>query len=193
MVDKRVIVLTANKAALDSGLPATGKFLRKAATVRAYHGGDITADVLKIEGAVKIDAAGLAAFCEGESPVALVELGAATAAGLDEALGKVLELADRRTLVVFAASDGVHFFGQGINPKAGKVEREAFARDIVPTIAYVADTTVPADCTGAVLYQVLKDPDLKMKEIAKLKEALGRMETALQRDNREPWDKHDCA
>ena len=42
-------------------------------------------------------------------------------------------------------------------------------------------------------YYALKDPNMKLKEIAKLKEALGRMEAALQRDTREPWDKHDCA
>ena len=34
---------------------------------------------------------------------------------------------------------------------------------------------------------------MKLEEIGKLKEALTRMEGALARDNREPWDKHDCA
>ena len=32
-----------------------------------------------------------------------------------------------------------------------------------------------------------------LEEIKKLKEALVRMESVIQRDNREPWDKHDCA
>jgi hypothetical protein len=35
---------------------------------------------------------------------------------------------------------------------------------------------------------VLKETNLKLNEFIKLKEALTRMETALQRDNREPWD-----
>ncbi len=192
MIDKRAIVLVADKP-LDASLPATGKFLRKAATAGNYHAGEVASDVLKIEGAERIGLDGLTSFCQGDKPVALLELGNADAAGLDAALATVLDLADRRTLVVFVAGEAVHFYGQGVNSKAGNIEREAFARDIVPTVAYLADTTVPADCTGAVLYQALKDPNLKMKEIAKLKEALGRMEAALQRDNREPWDKHDCA
>ena len=33
----------------------------------------------------------------------------------------------------------------------------------------------------------------QLKEMGKLKDAISRMEAALQRDNREPWDKHDCA
>ena len=39
----------------------------------------------------------------------------------------------------------------------------------------------------------MKNPNLKLEEIKKLKEALVRMESVIQRDNREPWDKHDCA
>ena len=80
-----------------------------------------------------------------------------------------------------------------MNKKAGTIERNVVAADVIATICYVADLPVPADCTGAVLYQALKDPDMKLKEVAKLKEAISRMEVALQRDNREPWDKHDCA
>ncbi|MBD5641311.1 MAG: hypothetical protein HDQ91_02685 [Desulfovibrio sp.] len=49
------------------------------------------------------------------------------------------------------------------------------------------------DCEAAVLYQVLKDPNLKLNEIIKLQEALARMESVIERNNREPWDKHDCA
>ena len=45
----------------------------------------------------------------------------------------------------------------------------------------------------AEIYQVMKNPNLKLEEIKKLKEALVRMESVIQRDNREPWDKHDCA
>jgi len=32
-----------------------------------------------------------------------------------------------------------------------------------------------------------------MKEIKKLKDGLARMEAALERGSREPWDHHDCA
>ena len=59
--------------------------------------------------------------------------------------------------------------------------------------ATIADLPVDEDCTGAIIYQVMKNPNLKLEEIKKLKEALVRMESVIQRDNREPWDKHDCA
>jgi len=83
--------------------------------------------------------------------------------------------------------------GAGINAKAGSIARPATAKDIVPTLAYITDLPITTECCGAILYQALKSPNLKLDEIAKLKEALIRMEGALARDNREPWDKHDCA
>ena len=67
------------------------------------------------------------------------------------------------------------------------------AQDIAVTIATIADLPIDEDCTGAIIYQVMKNPNLKLEEIKKLKEALVRMESVIQRDNREPWDKHDCA
>jgi hypothetical protein len=44
-----------------------------------------------------------------------------------------------------------------------------------------------------VIYQAFKDPNFKLKEIKKLKDGLARMEAALTRQSREPWDKIDCA
>ncbi len=46
---------------------------------------------------------------------------------------------------------------------------------------------------AGVIYQVLKDPNLKFNELIKLQEALARMGSVIERNNREPWDKHDCA
>ena len=70
-------------------------------------------------------------------------------------------------------------------------------RDTLPLTdelaATIADLPVGEACTGAIIYQVMKNPNLKLEEIKKLKEALVRMESVIQRDNREPWDKHDCA
>ena len=43
------------------------------------------------------------------------------------------------------------------------------------------------------LYEALRDPNMKNNQLKKMHEALTRMETALARDSREPWDKHDCA
>ncbi|MDY0258961.1 MAG: hypothetical protein RBR41_04765 [Desulfovibrio sp.] len=113
--------------------------------------------------------------------------------GDESALAAALEAADRRTLIVVAAADGVAFSGLAINGKAGSVDRKVSAQDIAVTIATITDLPVSGNCTGATIYQVMKNPNLKLDEIKKLKEALMRMESVIQRDNREPWDKHDCA
>jgi hypothetical protein len=55
------------------------------------------------------------------------------------------------------------------------------------------DLPVPAQAEGAVLFQVFKDANFKVGEIEKLRAGLARMETALQRGGRQPWDKHECA
>ena len=80
-----------------------------------------------------------------------------------------------------------------MNAKAGSVARAVNAQDIAVTIAAITDLPIDETCTGAIIYQVMKNPNLKLDEIKKLKEALVRMESVIQRDNREPWDKHDCA
>jgi predicted AlkP superfamily phosphohydrolase/phosphomutase len=84
------------------------------------------------------------------------------------------------------------FTGPGIK-KGYRLERTSNLIDLVPTICYMMDWPMPATVDGAVLFQVLKDPDIKVKEVRKLKEGLARMETALQRGERQPWDKHECA
>ena len=86
-----------------------------------------------------------------------------------DALALALEAADRRTLVVVVR------FRHGllrlaVNPKAGIVDA-VNAQDIAVTIATIADLPVDEDCTGAIIYQVMKNPNLKLEEIKKLKEA----------------------
>lgn len=108
-------------------------------------------------------------------------------------MAAALEAANRRTVVVVAADDGVAFYGMAINSKAGKVARKVNADDIILTIATIVDLPITEDCTAGVVYQVLKDANLKLNEIIKLQEALARMESVIERNNREPWDKHDCA
>jgi len=191
--EKRVILMVASGAADLAAGTAAKKFEKKAAAFAAYTPGDLVAEALAVPGAAPATPETLAAAFEGETAMAVVALGNGDAAALDAALSKALEAADRRTLLVLAAANGLFLHGLGVNAKAGAVSRAVSAKDVLPTIAYVADLPVPADCTGAVIYQALKDPDMKAKEIQKLREALGRMEAALQRDNREPWDKHDCA
>ena len=82
--------------------------------------------------------------------------------------------------------------GPGIK-KNHRLERSCWLTDIVPTICYLMDWPIPAQAEGAVLYQALKKPNFKADQINKLKDGLARMETALQRGERQPWDKHECA
>ncbi len=65
--------------------------------------------------------------------------------------------------------------------------------DVAPTACHALDLPVPRECEGAVIYQAFRNPNAGLKEILKLREAVERMETALFRESREPWDKHDCA
>jgi len=82
--------------------------------------------------------------------------------------------------------------GPGIK-KGYRLERTVWLTDIVPTICYLLNLPMPAQAEGAVIYQALKNPNFKTDEINKLMAALSRMETALQRGERQPWDKHECA
>ncbi|MFH1058712.1 MAG: alkaline phosphatase family protein [Pseudomonadota bacterium] len=82
--------------------------------------------------------------------------------------------------------------GPGIK-KAQRLERNCWLPDLVPTLCYLMDWPVPPTAEGAVIYQAFKDPDMKAKEVAKLKESLARLEAAVNREGRAPWDHHDCA
>ncbi|WP_461208771.1 alkaline phosphatase family protein [Desulfocurvus sp. DL9XJH121] len=86
----------------------------------------------------------------------------------------------------------VLFNGPNIK-KNNKMERTCWLWDVVPTICYLLSIPCPEQCEGAVLYQAMRDPFFKDKELAKLREGLKRMEAAVARDSREPWDHHDCA
>ena len=193
MADKKVILVACGSAAVDADGAALKKFMKKTASVASFDNADVVAAASKIEGAAVVAPEGIAKVFEEDGAFAVVELGDVDGAALEAVVAQISEAADRRTLIAIACNEGLFFAGLGINKKAGKVERSATTADIIATICYVADLLVPADCTGGVLYQVLKDANMKIKEITKLKEALARMEVALQRDNREPWDKHDCA
>jgi hypothetical protein len=82
--------------------------------------------------------------------------------------------------------------GPGIR-KGLRMERTARLVDIVPTICYLLQWPIPETAEGAVLYQAFKDPNFASEEISKLRAGIARMETALQRGGRQPWDKHECA
>ena len=193
MAEKKVILLAAGSVETNGDGVAWGKFKKKCVAMANYAPGDVAAFAAKVSGAVKTTADALAAAFEGDTAFAYVTCGDLDAPGLEDLLAKTLAAADRRTLVILAATNALMFYGLGVNTKASSVERPAEAKDVIPTAAHIADLPLPDDTTGAVLYQVLKETNLKLNEVLKLKDALARMETALQRDSREPWDKHDCA
>lgn len=193
MAEKKVVLIVCGEADVTGNGAALEKFMKKACSLASFNNEDMLAEAVKIEGVATVAVDGVAKAFEDGAAFAVVELGNADAEVLDAALTQVSEVSDRRTLIAIATNNGLHLGGLGIDKKAGAVARSASPSDVVATFCYVADLLVPADCSGAILYQVLKDPNMKLKEIGKLKDAIARMEVALQRDNREPWDKHDCA
>lgn len=84
------------------------------------------------------------------------------------------------------------FNGSGIK-KGHRLDRTVWLTDLVPTVCYLLDWPLPEQAEGAVIYQAFKDPNFKIKETQKYKDALERMEAALGRERAESWDKHDCA
>lgn len=185
MAEKKAFILDAPALDLAASGDALDKLKKKAALLPNANAAGLV-DLLKGMNAVCCDAAGLAAAAEGDNGLIIVS-------GGDAALPAVLEAADRKTLVVVLTSKGAAFYGLAVNNKAGSVDRAVNAQDMMVTIATIADLEIDATCTGAIVYQIMKNPNLKLDEIKKLKEALIRMESVIQRDNREPWDKHDCA
>ena len=175
MAEKKAILVLADALDLNASGEALDALRKKAALLPGADCAGL-ADLAEKLGAVKTDGSGIQAALDGargDSVLVMAE---------GDALAAALEAADRRTLVVVAAGRGAAFYGMAIN-----------AKDIAVTIATIADLPVDESCTGAIIYQVMKNPNLKLDEIRKLREALVRMESVIQRDNREPWDKHDCA
>ncbi len=179
MAEKKAIIIFSNAVAFD----ADSKFGKKCATFAQ-------ADVNGLETLVASYGKS-AASCD--EAVKAVEAGDPCVYTKDGNIDVILENVDRRTLVVVVSDKGAAFWGHGVNNKAGAVNRAVNAQDIYVTIANITDLPITAECTGAILYQMMKDPNLKISEINKLKEAISRMESVIARDNREPWDKHDCA
>lgn len=184
MADKKAILVNAKGMKLTDAGEALEKLNKKAAVLPNADTAAL-ADKAAALGGVKTTGAEVAAVLE-KAPFAVLE-------GAADAVAAALEAANRRTVVVVAADDGVAFYGMGINGKAGKVARKVDGGDIALTIATIADLPIGEDCESAIIYQVLKDPNLKLNELIKLQEALARMESVIERNNREPWDKHDCA
>ena len=86
-------------------------------------------------------------------------------------------LGDLRGLLVFN--------GPGVK-EGTRLERTVGLQDMVPTICYLCDLPLPSTVDGAIIWQALKDPQAKDKEIEKLEGGLARMQAALARKTRQP-------
>ena len=193
MADKKAIVVLAPAAELSASGDGMGKLLKKGALLPQLTSGAFPDGAVADADCVRVTPAEVAGAVEKGTALMVVDLGQADSAALDAALKTLLDAVDRRTVIAVAAKNGLALYGVGIDPKVGTVNRAVSVRDILPTLATVGEFALTTQCEGAVIYQVLKNPNPKLEELVKLKEALTRMESALARDNREPWDKHDCA
>lgn len=186
MADKKALLILADDLDLNASGDALDQLRKKAALLPNADSAGLAALVEKMGGAVVPAAAeAMRAAVAGENGLAVAH-GAA-------ALAPALEVADRRTVILVAAARGAAFYGLAVNARAGSVERAVNARDLAVTLAAIADLDIDESCTGAIVYQILKNPNFKRDEIKKLQEAIMRMESILERNSREPWDKHDCA
>lgn len=113
-------------------------------------------------------------------------------AGLLAVLDQALAVPSTRMLIVVAARSTALFYGLGIE-RGIVLEKPLPAACIAPTLAWIGDLPLPADVEAAPAYAVLKGLNFKAKEIAKLKDANEALMLKIERDNRKPWDKHDCA
>ena len=191
MAEKKSILVLASKADVRDGSNIAA--LMKKGVLIPYTPGALLAQAEKVECAVKAEPGKVAAELEKGRTLILVDLADADDAALDAALGPILEAVDRHTLIAVAGRQSLALSGQGV-AKGTEITGNAHAADIIPTIAYVADVLLPPDTTeGRVLYAALKDPNARLKEIARLRDSVRAMQTAMERDNPTPWGKHDCA
>lgn len=70
--------------------------------------------------------------------------------------------------------------GPGIR-KSQRRQGTTGIQDVVPTICYLLDIPFPRGCDGAIIYDALEDPGVKMHERASLEEELRRWKAAYER------------
>ena len=203
--EKKVILVFTScdgKAIASAGTPAIAKLLQKGALfskvktggevkTRAAAGaesGETLWDAAVAQGFVVGE---LPALAEGKADMAVIDAGAAPA-DVEKTMADVLEAADRSTLIVLVAAGAIVFYGPGI-AKGKVVDKEICPCCVAPTVAYVANFPVPAQCGAPVAYAAFKDINVKLNEFKKLQETIVNMEAAMERKGRQPWDKHDCA
>ena len=107
---------------------------------------------------------------------------------IDQALG----VNSTKMLLVVLGKSSALFYGLGIE-RGLTLEKALPAACVAPTLAWIGDLPLPAQVEAAPAYAVIKGLNFKAKEMAKLKDANDALMLKIERDNRKPWDKHDCA
>ena len=109
-----------------------------------------------------------------------------------DAIDKAFALNTTKMLIVIVTPKLAVFYGLGIE-RGVDLEKPLPAACIAPTVSWICDLPLPAQVEAAPAYAVLKGLNFKAKEIAKMKNIIAALELKIERDNRKPWDKHDCA
>jgi len=82
------------------------------------------------------------------------------------------EMGDVRTIFLLS--------GPGVK-RGETIERTIWLKDVVPTLCYLADLPYPAQCEGAIVFQALEDPDMKVHECETIKRRYEKMRKSLDR------------
>lgn len=117
---------------------------------------------------------------------------ASTEAEVSAALAQAFDTGCKKLLIVVACPTLAIFYGLGVE-RGVELDKPVPAASIAPTLAWLGDFPLPAQVEAAVAYPVLKGLNFKMREVHKLNDSMNAMMTAMERNNRKPWDKHDCA
>ncbi|MBO4318257.1 MAG: hypothetical protein J5855_08285 [Mailhella sp.] len=197
---KNVIVLFANvpeEVLINSEADQLVKMRRKGSMVHIAAAGDVKVEALAgaPTGQSLADAAKEGGYVvepiAPASELSIVEDIADEAVLLAE-IDKAFALASTKMLLVVVTKTCALFYGLGIE-RGVIIETPVPAACIAPTLAWIGDLPLPAQVEAAPLYKIIKGLNYKAKEIAKLRDSIAALELKIERDNRKPWDKHDCA
>ena len=187
MATPKVIVVDATSSVIQSA-DQLGKLAKKHTMFSSYACGPLGLEV--IPGAVNATPETLPEKLGAAMGPILVSLGEAAFVA---DFAKIIEASDRHSFVVVCAKNCLIFAGNAANRITSEQMRPCSANDVLPTLAYMFGYPVPENCTGSILYQGLKDPNMPHTAMAKLQDVIAHMQAAMERDSRAPWDKHDCA
>ena len=173
------------------------KMRRKGALVPLAVQNDVKTEALAgaLSGESIVDAAKNAGYVvepiAAGSELSVVE-GLDDEASLLAEIDKAFAIASTKMIIVVITPAMALFYGLGIERNV-VLEKPLPATCIAPTLAWLGDLPLPAQVEAAPAYAVIKGLNFKAKEIAKLKDTNDALMLKIERDNRKPWDKHDCA